>query len=473
MADRQRGWQIAIALALALLWLALALPHIATRYSYDWDSSQYERGVAQFDIARHQPQPPGYPLWILALKILTPLVGRVNAAQVILAMLFTIAGLIAFFALARDTLGPRAAFAATAMLAFSPVVMLYAITPETYSVDLFATCTIAWCAARLWRGETRWASLAFALAAITAGFRQSGATFLLLLLFVAAWRARRVTIGLITGATCALAWYIPTAQLTGGFTTLAVLDRTQLMTVLRTTSVFFGAPVSVHVHMLLDACLFFALALIPAALVLVPRRRPVAPSPARPLFFLLWLGPNLAFITLFHCGRPGYILLSLPPLILLAAWLASPLPDRPHWTLAIAALGLAAGYFPYERFINPAVPTAVYQLLKASPRMPGLLESSQRQIRTLIDNLPGHPEEKLVFCLLERTEAPNLRTMTYEYPDVQWADGDDLRVPPPARTIAWLCDGAGLPPTIRARYTQAQRVAGNALFSLWTAAAQP
>lgn len=54
---------------LALLWLALALPQVDTRYSYNWDSSQFERGVEHFDISRHQPHPPGYPLWILASKV--------------------------------------------------------------------------------------------------------------------------------------------------------------------------------------------------------------------------------------------------------------------------------------------------------------------------------------------------------------------------------------------------------------------
>ncbi len=78
---------------LALLWLALSLPHVATRYSYTWDSSQFERGVEKFDIAHHQTQPPGYTLWILALKGLTHIIGRANSAQVLLALLFTVGGL--------------------------------------------------------------------------------------------------------------------------------------------------------------------------------------------------------------------------------------------------------------------------------------------------------------------------------------------------------------------------------------------
>jgi hypothetical protein len=485
---------------LAALWLILALPRLDTRYSYNWDSSQFERGVERFDIARHQPHPPGYPLWILALKGLTPLAGRANAAQVALALLCTIAALGFFRALAREALGEGAGLAATVLLAFSPLVCLHAIAPLTYAVDLFASCSLGWMAARLWRGRTRWAPLAFALAAVTAGFRQSGVTLLLPLLGAALWRSRRAhpvyaAGGVLAGAAFWLAWYVPAALLSGGFGALAALDRKQMMSSIRATSVFFGAPPAVHAHMVADVCLYFGLALAglapPLLTAWLGRLRPGLPQApwdsSAGLFFALWLGPNLAVVSLLHCGQPGYILLSLPPLVLLGAWLAAPVLNRPRWMAAAAAVGLCAGYFPYERLIDPAAATVAYQLLRASPRLPGLLESSQRRIRALIDAMPGPPGEKLVFCLRQRTEAPNIRTVTYEYPDVNWADfeGPGLRLFPPhggavtrripatVRAVGWLCDGAGLPADLRARFPRAQRVDGNRLFSFYRAIARP
>jgi len=472
---------------LALLWLALALPHIDTRYSYNWDSSQFERGVEHFDIARQQPHPPGYPLWILALKGLTPLVGgRANSAQVILALAFSLAALAFFRSLAIQFLGDNAGMASTVLLGFSALVSLYAITPLTYAVDLFASCFTGWMAARLWLGQIRWAIPAFAMAAVTAGFRPSGVTFLLPLLLWALWRAWRkqplyAAAALVAGAMFWLAWYVPTAMLSGGFAALAALNRNQMIGSARTTSIFFGAPLAVHAHMLADVCIYFALALAGLAFPLAVRWRAgsgrrgrTVPLPAAPLFLALWLCPNLAFICLVHCGEPGYVLLSLPPLFLMGAWLAAPVWNRWQWIAAAAAVGLASGYFPYERFINPAVATLPYQLLRASPRLPGLLESSQRQLRGLIDSLPGRAEEKLIFCLRQRTEAPNMRTVTYEYPDVAWADydgaGQSTRLPASVRSIGWLCDGSGLPPALRARFPRAHRLAGNTLYSFWAAA---
>jgi hypothetical protein len=311
---------------LALLWLALALPHVDTHYSYNWDSSQFERGVEHFDISRDQPHPPGYPLWIFALKGLTPIAGgRTNSAQVILALLFTVAGLLFFHSLAHQILGDSAGLAASVLLGFSALVGLYAITPLTYAVDLFASCSIGWLAARLWRGQVRWAPLAFALAAVTAGFRPSGATLLLPLLSLALWRAWRkeplyAAAGIAAGAVFWLAWYVPTALLSGGFAALAAMDRKQTIGAGRATSIFFGAPLAVHAHMLADVCIYFALALAGLALPLAAQWRvrlrcphSAMPFAAAPAFFALWLCPNLAVICLFHCGEPGYVLLSLPP----------------------------------------------------------------------------------------------------------------------------------------------------------------
>ncbi len=474
----------ALVWVLAAIWLALALPHVDTRYSFNWDSSQYERGVERFDIRSHQPHPPGYPLWILALKALTPLTGGANRSQVVLALLFSAAGLLFFGALAGATLGREGGTAAAVCLAFSPLVCLNAMATVNYAVDLFASCAAGYMAWRMWRGEIRWAAPALGLLAVTAGFRPSGVVFLLPLLGAALWRAWRKGPGYAAGAVLAgaalfLAWYIPTALITGGFAALAALNRNQMISSVRQTSVFLGAAPAVHAHMAIDASLYLGLALItllPAAVRAVWRGRPdwgaaVAAAPGA-LFIALWLAPNLAMVYLFHCGAPGYVLLSAPPLVLLGNRLLHA-SGKPVWMAAAAALGLAAGYFPYERLVNPARVTVAYQLLRATPRLPGLLESEQRRLRTWIDALPGQPWEKLIFCMRESTEAPNIRTVTYEYGDGAWADGRGgempARLPDAVRSVGWLCGAAGPPPAVRARFPQARRVGGNRLFSFWAA----
>ena len=481
----------------AILWLGLLLPDLGARYSFGWDSSQFDRAVADFDIVRHQPHPPGYPLWVLALRGVTPLAGNPNRAQVLLAMLFTVAALWFFRGLGRELLGEDGSFAATLLLAFSPVVCLNANSSQVYAVDLFVSCFGGWLAAQLVSGRTHIAVPGLAVVAIAAGFRPSGAVLLFPLLGLALWHCGRkrplqAAAGLLAGMACWLAWLVPTAQLTGGFGVLAALNHAQMAGSFRKTSVFYGAPAIVHAHKVVEVCLYFAMALCAFLPPLVPRLRSrltgeaeqlarEQPAWATPAFFLLWLAPNLALVYLFHCSQPGYILLSLPPLALLLGWLARGRLSSLGWTAAGVAAALLVSYLPYEQFIVPAKSRLPFLFFRSTPRISRMIETSQRQLRTLIDAMPGRTQVKLVVCLRSEFEAPDIRTVTYDFPDVVWADyaGSRLRfyaphgagvadeAPATVHSVAWLCDGKGLPEAMRGRYPEVRRIAGNALYSFW------
>jgi hypothetical protein len=477
---------------LALLWLALLLPGLDVRYSFGWDSSQFDRAVSDFDIARHQPHPPGYPLWVLALRGLTPLAGNPNRAQVLLALLFTIAGLWFFRSLAQRLLGNRAGQGATVLLAFSPLVCLCASSSQIYAVDLFSSCFAGWLAAEFWSGRTNRALPGLVVLALAAGFRPSGVVFLLPLLCLALWgsglkKPVQVAAGVIAGAACWLAWFVPTALLTGGFSALSALNQTQLASSFQKTSVFYGASVSAHFHMVIEVCFFFAMALagfaLPLTASLFTRFKGIAALPAwaPPAFFILWLAPNLALVFLFHCGNPGYVLLSLPPLALLLSWVAAHSLNNLGWTAAGLAAALLVGNFPYERYVKPDVTTLQFHLLRTTPRIAGMVEAAQRELETLIRSMPGGPEEKLLLCFCRRFEAPNIRTVTYDFAEVYWAqiEGPELRFFPPRdgspsskppasiRSIAVVCAASELPSAIRDRFPGLRKIAGNNLYSLW------
>jgi len=53
---------------LAALFLALHLPYLPKSLE-DLDSINFALGVRQFDVAHHQPHPPGYPVYIAVAKI--------------------------------------------------------------------------------------------------------------------------------------------------------------------------------------------------------------------------------------------------------------------------------------------------------------------------------------------------------------------------------------------------------------------
>ena len=54
---------------MALGFIALHLPYLPASLE-DLDSINFALGVRNFDVTQHQPHPPGYPVFILAAKIL-------------------------------------------------------------------------------------------------------------------------------------------------------------------------------------------------------------------------------------------------------------------------------------------------------------------------------------------------------------------------------------------------------------------
>jgi len=489
--------------ALAAVWLALRVPHFAVRYAFGWDSSQFARALFEFNIEKHQPHPPGYPLWVLASRLLMPLFGQPYTPQVMLALLFTLGALPPFWWLARRMFGPAGALAATAALAFSPLTSLYASVPLTYAADLFASCWTGWLAFRIWRGESRYVVPAWVLLAVAAGFRQSGAVWLVPLLAIAsvrAWRKKPAPVlwGLGLASAALLAWYLPAAAMMGGLRKLMFMTRMQARGSFRATSVLYGATPVQHLQMLVGLVMCLGTALGVAVLVAAFwrwRARGIAPGPATPAEWpaaalWLWLAPNLLVTSLLHFGAPGYLLLSIPPMVLLAftaaarglnTVAATPNPRLRAWlwtAAAVAAVSLVVSYFPYRVlfFWRPALGFTVE---RTTPRLPLVIESSQRELARI---LPSLPAGAAFVCALNRPDAPNIRTVTFDFPGRDWiapgevglrvsrARGGEVKLKrlPYERPLVWVFPPEGpAGPLERAVPLGTKQIAVNEVFSLW------
>src|SRR5438132_12537747 len=80
---------------IALVFLALHLPFLPKSLE-DLDSINFALGIRDFDVSRHQPHPPGYPLFMVAAKA----VHRVVPSEAVaLSVLAIISGALSAFAL--------------------------------------------------------------------------------------------------------------------------------------------------------------------------------------------------------------------------------------------------------------------------------------------------------------------------------------------------------------------------------------
>ena len=209
----------------------LFLPHSLE----DIDSINFALGLRHFDVALHQPHPPGYPVYILLgrmalglARFLRPEAAFASQATLALSLLSVAAsGLaVACLGLVLSTLdrlsgavGSR--WQALTLAAACPLFWVAGVRPMSDMVGLSLALLSLACTLRGRQTGSRAALVAGALiAGITAGVRVQTALVTLPTLLVVAWQHRgdrlllvRLASALVLGG---LAWAVPLVWLSGG-----------------------------------------------------------------------------------------------------------------------------------------------------------------------------------------------------------------------------------------------------------------
>ena len=217
-------------LGIAALYFVFHFVYLAPSLE-DIDSINFALGLRHFDVASHQPHPPGYPVYIALgrtsqaiLRVVAPSIASVRIESLALAIWSPIAGaiaLIAAFSIFRSLATSSLAVWATALLAASPLFWLGGSRPMSDMPGL-ALALVA--QALLLKGltERRAFVLGALLAGLAAGVRVQTACLTLPLLALAVFEQRRegavwiVTRPFAALAVGGLAWAIPLIALSGG-----------------------------------------------------------------------------------------------------------------------------------------------------------------------------------------------------------------------------------------------------------------
>jgi hypothetical protein len=228
-------------LLIAAVYLAAHVVFLAPSLE-DIDSINFALGLRHFDVAEHQPHPPGYPVYIAlgrtakaVLQTVAPSLGQTRIEALALAVWSPIAGavaLIAAFSIFRFLSTPSLAVWATVLLAASPLFWLNGLRPMSDMPGL-ALALVA--QALLLRGSTEKRALVIgALAAgVAAGVRVQTACLTLPLLAFALVRQRQegvlwmATRPVAALALAGLAWTMPLIFLSGGMDSYLVALGTQ------------------------------------------------------------------------------------------------------------------------------------------------------------------------------------------------------------------------------------------------------
>ncbi|PYR59126.1 MAG: hypothetical protein DMF91_15590 [Acidobacteria bacterium] len=112
----------------------------------DLDSINFAMGVRHFDVAHHQPHPPGYPVFIVAAKIARVAIGPDEIALSLVSILAGALAIFALFALFRaidaDPRSERRAAVATLLTVTAPLYWFTAIRPLSDTAGLAAALAV-------------------------------------------------------------------------------------------------------------------------------------------------------------------------------------------------------------------------------------------------------------------------------------------------------------------------------------------
>jgi hypothetical protein len=210
------------ATVLAAVFLAFHLPFLPASLE-DLDSINFALGVRHFDVARHQPHPPGYPLFILAAKTTRVLAGDEATALATVSLVAGALGAFAFLALFRQ-FEPRGSphawpLAAAALTVTSPLYWLTAARPLSDVTGLVASTAVQ--ALVLSAASRGMLTAAAFCAALAAGVRSQVVwlTLPLLALAIVRWRDDRASLARACAAAYVaglLVWGVPLVVLNGG-----------------------------------------------------------------------------------------------------------------------------------------------------------------------------------------------------------------------------------------------------------------
>lgn len=359
LAQRGGPWgRLDIAVALAVLLAVMLRWRDRAQYFVSWDAHMFALALERYDVNALRPHAPGYPVYVALGHAASAVFPDPNEAFIAVSVLGCAAGAVLTYAIGRRLANRGVALGAAALLLSAPLLHIHAMTTNSYAAEIAFASLVAFLALRCREDPRRARVLLLAGAfGVAVGVRQSLGLFLAPLVAWAALRppwdlraqARRLLPAAGLGIAIGLAWFVPMVRASGGLATWRRANALQSEVVFEHPVWRDGpAMVAVNWERIRLYLQWEITVIVPMLAVLMAaglaamfaRRRAVptwgslaAPTRTAIAFLGLWALPAAAFYLTVYSGYgngpSGYMLLLLPPLYLVTAWMG--------WT-AIAAI---------------------------------------------------------------------------------------------------------------------------------------
>ena len=440
----------AVALMLAVVVLASRVP-FASHTLWAWDSVLYARALENgfhvgIDLAEQRPHPPGYLFYVAIAAALRLVTRDSNAALVIISVLASALTAAAVYLLCRRYADRALAVIVALGAASAPLVWTYSEIAMPYALLGLLSVVLA---AGLHDARSRPSPAALIVSAglgLAAGFRQDVLLLLgplwLWMLLARPWRERALCVAAV-GVACLL-WFVPSALLSGGPAAYLASLGGQATRVSELSPAAGGDALLrntlLTVYALWWGLLGFALLLVAAIVAALTARRRLSDDA---MFFALWLVPAALVYVTIHIGDPGYLMSMLPGLFVAVAALMAPLArsaPRAVATFAALLVVLNVGVF--------AVADTPFSL-RAIVRHDSTLDSRLASVRARFA-----PASVVILAqseyLTARYYLPEYRVLFYGAdPEVLSSTAREVRVTAPSTAVFFGTVSAPLPPNVQ------------------------
>jgi len=313
-----------IPVALFIIVLISRLPFI-TDILYHWDSVNFAYSLQEFDIARDQPQPPGYILYVMLCRGINYFINNPNLTMVLLGIVSSGLAVVALYYLGREIFNWQTGLVAALFLTFSPLFWFYGEIALPHTLDAFLVILSVLMLYKVHAGESRYDIPSVIILAVAGGFRPQTLVFLLPLTIYSFRKIglkRFIGLGFI-GAIVCLTWFVPLVYSVNGIANYFSVMGTYSERFQATTSIFKGAGVFGIKRNLTKLSIYtiYSLAGSLSGVLVVPSllRKKVEFKWSTLIFLLIWIIPSVLYYFLIHMGQQGLVFTFLPALFLVLA----------------------------------------------------------------------------------------------------------------------------------------------------------
>jgi hypothetical protein len=340
----------ALGISAAALVLVSRLPY-SPPFLHSFDAVNFALAIEHFDPIQHQPQPPGYPVFVALLKMLDTFLHDPNRALIASGIIGTGAGLVLVWLWASRMFGRTAACVATALLFVHPVFWAAGIVNpvRTFLVVIAAaTAAVSWNS--LTAADPRsWFYATSATLGLLAGFRPESLLLLFPLWLATGWArkagARTWTIASTLLVLSVLVWLVPLLA-RGGVAATFYMFFDYLRSNSREYTAAFGAGASASFATLCRVCVWtfgLAVAWIWAA-PFAWRSLAAKWSRAHTVLLVSSFVPPFLFYAFVHVRDVDQTLLVIPTLCVIGGAVIAGLTTRTARVAALAAAVLFSAW---------------------------------------------------------------------------------------------------------------------------------